>query len=86
MLKCRDVAARASDYLDRNLSSRERWQVRTHLLICHHCRKFVGQLRTVTALLQGRPQRDAEVDEATLQRCEHAVRSRLRSRGDQPPS
>ena len=77
MLKCRDVTAMASDYLDHNLTLRERWQVRMHLLICVHCRRFLPQLAKVVAVLRRHPVRYSQASDRLLQRCEGAVLSRL---------
>jgi len=57
MLTCRDLAQTlASDYLDDQLSWRQRLGVRFHLLICEHCRRFVHQLALVRGLLARRPE------------------------------
>lgn len=45
MLKCRDIAAKASDYLDNNQTLRERLAVAMHLLICGKCRAFIRHMR-----------------------------------------
>lgn len=52
MLKCRDVAARASDYLDKQLDAKISFQMRLHLLMCAHCRRFVRQLKLTRNLTQ----------------------------------
>jgi len=44
MLRCQDVAHRASDYIDGELGWRERFAIWLHLLTCRHCRAFVGNL------------------------------------------
>ena len=59
MLKCRDVAHHASDYLDANGSGAFGWQMRMHLLLCANCRRFVRHLditrKTVRAMLLSPP-------------------------------
>jgi len=45
MLKCRDIATQASDYLDDNLTLKQRLAVALHLLICGKCRAFIRHLR-----------------------------------------
>lgn len=45
MLKCRDVLAQGSDYLDGGLDSRAQFALRLHLMICRHCRRFLRSLR-----------------------------------------
>ena len=57
MLTCRElVQSRASDYLDSQLNWRARAGVRFHLLICHHCRRFMHQLARVRGLLAAWPE------------------------------
>ncbi len=55
MLKCRDVAHEATDYLEQSQSRRRRWAMQLHLLICHHCRRFVNHLRIVRDMARLRP-------------------------------
>jgi hypothetical protein len=48
MLSCKQVAAFASDYLDKNSLDNNtplKWQVRLHLLMCANCRRFVRHLK-----------------------------------------
>lgn len=44
MLNCREVSNNASRYLDDEMPWRERAAMKMHLLMCHHCRRFVRQL------------------------------------------
>ena len=46
MLKCHDVTAMASDFLDGQLAFGERLRLQTHLWMCRHCRHFVDGLAT----------------------------------------
>lgn len=56
MLKCRDVEQRADALVDNEpLHWRERMALRLHLLICHHCRRYVRQLRQLVASLRRPP-------------------------------
>lgn len=53
MLSCRDLAQKhASDYLDGQLSVRQRFAVKLHLLMCTSCRRFVDQLRRVSGVIR----------------------------------
>lgn len=45
MLKCRDVLALGSAYVDGATSPGEKLALRMHLLICGHCRRFIRSLR-----------------------------------------
>jgi len=58
MLKCRDVAEQASEYIDRELSWRGYLAVRLHLLMCRVCREYVRQLALVTRALRHLPADD----------------------------
>lgn len=55
MLKCRDVAHKASDYLDGNQTLGQRLAVAFHLLMCGHCRAFIHHLRTTLAYFNKYP-------------------------------
>ncbi|QBQ55277.1 zf-HC2 domain-containing protein [Nitrosococcus wardiae] len=48
MLSCREVTEKASDYLENTPPYRQRLGIRLHLLLCHHCRRYLRQLRAVT--------------------------------------
>ncbi len=50
MMSCKDVASLASEYLEKDLSSRRRWSLRFHLFLCVDCRKFVEGIRSVMRL------------------------------------
>ncbi|WP_137818740.1 anti-sigma factor [Pseudomonas sp. 2FG] len=55
MLSCKELVANSSDYLDAQLSLRERIAVRTHLTICWKCRRFIRQMRLTQAVLRKLP-------------------------------
>jgi len=52
MLMCRDLARIASDYIDGELTARQNMSVKMHLMMCVHCRTFIGNLRASTKLIQ----------------------------------
>ena len=52
MLMCRDLARIASDYIDGELGPMERLSVKMHLMMCGHCRTFIGNLRASAELLR----------------------------------
>jgi len=56
MLSCKKQVARSSDYLDGQLSFRERLLVRHHLLFCPNCRRFIKQMRLMSAALRKLPE------------------------------
>ena len=51
MLKCSELARIASDYIDGELGTRRNLSVKTHLMMCKHCRTFIGNLRASNELL-----------------------------------
>jgi len=52
VLKCREVVDSADQLLDGTMTWQQRLKVKVHLLMCHHCRRYVRQLRS---LLQAIP-------------------------------
>lgn len=60
MLKCRQLVAISSDYLDAELGFRQRLAVRAHLAMCWKCRRFMRQLRLAQALLRRLPQPEGD--------------------------
>ena len=52
MLSCKELAQKhASDYIDDNLTAREKLSVRLHLMMCSHCRRFIKKMRIAKALI-----------------------------------
>ncbi|MCF5721526.1 anti-sigma factor family protein [Pseudomonas syringae] len=60
MLTCKEQVARSSDYLDGQLTFRERLLVRHHLMFCPNCRRFIRQMRLMQATLKILPQEPVE--------------------------
>ncbi|UVJ45297.1 zf-HC2 domain-containing protein [Pseudomonas sp. LS1212] len=56
MLTCKEQVARSSDYLDGQLSFRQRLLVRHHLLFCPNCRRFIKQMRLMQATVRKMPE------------------------------
>ena len=56
MLTCKEQVARSSDYLDGQLTFRERLMVRHHLMFCPNCRRFIRQMRLMQATLKIMPE------------------------------
>lgn len=55
MLKCDEVAAQASDFLDKEMTFSQKAAFRLHLLYCSNCRRFVRQLGLLKQSVQLRP-------------------------------
>ncbi len=56
MLSCKQLVFCSSDYLDGQLRVTERLSVRTHLLMCGNCRRFVQQMRLTQRVVQQMPE------------------------------
>jgi predicted anti-sigma-YlaC factor YlaD len=54
-LRCRDVAAHASDAVDAALPAWERVLVGAHNLFCRNCRTYFAQMRDTARALQEAP-------------------------------
>lgn len=68
MLTCKEQVARSSDYLDGQLSLRERLLMRHHLMCCPNCRRFIRQLRLLQATLKAMPEKPDENVDALAER------------------
>lgn len=68
MLTCKEQVARSSDYLDGQLSFRERLMVRHHLMFCPNCRRFIRQMRLMRGMLEKMPEPPVENLDALAQR------------------
>lgn len=62
MLKCEHVTEKADALVDGSeLSRRERFALRLHLMMCRHCRRYVRQMRALLGLL---PRQEEPLEEA----------------------
>jgi anti-sigma factor ChrR (cupin superfamily) len=52
MLKCRDIAKHADDYIDGKLSFRQRLSFRFHLLICKNCHRYINKLSKMVGCIK----------------------------------
>jgi predicted anti-sigma-YlaC factor YlaD len=52
MLSCKDVTARATAFLERDLSWWERVQMRLHLAMCAACQRYLAQMAATRELLR----------------------------------
>lgn len=51
MPSCKDVSEYSSDYLDKNLSLRQRARFKLHIFICVQCRQYVDHLKLTIATI-----------------------------------
>lgn len=79
MLRCHDIQKIASDYIDKRLPITQRIKIRLHIVICHHCNRFVKQLRATISVIQRLPANEPSTDVVDAQ-----VERLLKQRGDKP--
>ncbi len=80
MLRCSDVAERASALVDGELGGWDRLKVRAHLAMCGACRAFVVQIRVARNLARAAGDHESTAGEAD------AGLARLYARLDQHPN
>ena len=52
MLNCKDVTEHACDYLEQHLPLHKRLQMKLHLLMCYHCRRYIKQMITTIGIIK----------------------------------
>ncbi|MGP0175111.1 anti-sigma factor family protein [Pseudomonas sp. NCHU5208] len=56
MLTCKELVAHSSDFLDGQLTLRQRLAVRAHLAMCGNCRRFIRQMKLTQAVIRQMPE------------------------------
>lgn len=51
MLSCKHLVEQASQYIDNEMSTSKRMQVKLHLFVCVSCRRYIKQLKLTIAML-----------------------------------
>ncbi len=64
MLKCRDIAEKASHYLEGDYPWHEKLSWRMHLFMCGSCRRFIHQLKLTITASTGLIERNTDQEEA----------------------
>jgi len=85
MLMCRDLARIASDYIDGELGTMDKVSVKMHLLMCGHCRTFIGNLRASVELMGAHSSQ--QVSESIIRRIDERISESLkadRTKQDKP--
>lgn len=78
MLMCRDLATIVSDYIDGELGPMDTVSVKMHLMMCGHCRTFIGNLRASVDLINAHSSQ--QVDEELVRRIDERVTESLNAR------
>lgn len=89
MLSCKQVTELSSASLDGEVRGLPRLQMRLHMLICSHCRRFARHMRrsreTGAAIARALWQNDADDSRKILQRLREATRSSDQDSGNDGP-
>lgn len=51
MLSCKHIVDLGTDYLDQELGFWKKTEMKMHLMICRHCRRYMKQLKQTIAML-----------------------------------
>jgi predicted anti-sigma-YlaC factor YlaD len=51
MLSCKHIVDLGTDYLDQELGFWKKAEMKMHLMICGHCRRYIKQLKQSIAML-----------------------------------
>ena len=68
MLTCKELVAHSSDYLDGQLTLRQRLAVRAHLAMCGNCRRFIRQMKLTQAVIRQMPEDELPEPDALAER------------------
>ena len=79
MMCCREVATKTSDYINKDVSWRERVEIRFHLLMCRLCRRYVSQVAGTVKLLRSLRRDNPPVSETGTDTIAAAARDLFRS-------
>ena len=68
MLTCKELVAHSSDYLDGQLTLRQRLAVRAHLAMCGNCRRVIRQMKLTQAVIRQMPEEELPELDALAER------------------
>ncbi|WP_192981183.1 anti-sigma factor family protein [Pseudomonas sp. EggHat1] len=74
MLTCKELVAHSSDYLDGQMTLRQRLAVRAHLAMCGNCRRFIRQMKLTQAVIRQMPEDELPELDALAERLAQARR------------
>ncbi|SDA56947.1 Putative zinc-finger [Pseudomonas sp. NFPP33] len=75
MLTCKELVAHSSDYLDGQLTLRQRLAVRAHLAMCGNCRRFIRQMKLTQAVIRQMPENELPELDALAERLAQSRRN-----------
>ncbi|SFW60067.1 Putative zinc-finger [Pseudomonas sp. NFACC19-2] len=75
MLTCKELVAHSSDYLDGQLTLRQRLAVRAHLAMCGNCRRFIRQMKLTQAVIRQMPEDELPELDALAERLAQSRRN-----------
>ncbi|WP_417701706.1 anti-sigma factor family protein [Pseudomonas sp.] len=75
MLTCKELVAHSSDYLDGQMTLRQRLAVRAHLAMCGNCRRFIRQMKLTQAVIRQMPDEELPELDALAERLAQSRRN-----------
>ena len=79
MRTCKEISELISRSMDQPLSWRERWALKTHLMMCGGCRRLNNQIAFLKAVAGHSQTADLEADETAGPGLSDEARERIRS-------
>jgi len=83
MLKCNEIHHAVASGAIEEAGWMQRMELKFHLLMCHHCRRYVDQLQALGRGIRALA-RHQEPDRETCSRLEHAIISACDHGGSDP--
>ena len=77
MLTCKELVAHSSDFLDGQLTLRQRLAVRAHLAMCGNCRRFIRQMKLTQAVIRQMPDEELPELDALAERLAQDRRNQV---------
>lgn len=77
MLTCKELVAHSSDFLDGQLTLRQRLAVRAHLAMCGNCRRFIRQMKLTQAVIRQMPEEELPELDALAERLAQSRRNQV---------
>ena len=63
MLKCKQIVAQASEYIDGDMGLLQKLQFQFHLAMCVHCRRFVTNFKAGIEMIKRLPYDDVSQEQ-----------------------
>lgn len=77
MITCEEFTNRVTEYLEGSVPRGERFGMWLHLVLCHHCRRYLRQMKEVVDLLHDVPHTPQSGSADKLPGADEATKAQL---------